>query len=82
VGGDYRYVRNPMYLAVIGAVLGQALLFASLPLLGYGLGLWAVMAAFVHWYEEPALRRQHGTAYAAYCAEVRAWLPRGTPWHG
>jgi protein-S-isoprenylcysteine O-methyltransferase Ste14 len=25
VGGMYRFVRNPMYLAVVGAIIGQAL---------------------------------------------------------
>ncbi|MDP9240977.1 MAG: phosphatidylethanolamine N-methyltransferase family protein, partial [Actinomycetota bacterium] len=29
VGGDYRYVRNPMYVAVVAIVLGQALVFGS-----------------------------------------------------
>ena len=35
VGGLYRYVRNPMYLAVVVTVLGQALLLWRPVLLGY-----------------------------------------------
>ena len=27
VGGEYRFVRNPMYVAVVGAILGQAMIF-------------------------------------------------------
>ena len=53
VGGDYRFVRNPMYLAVIAAILGQAMIFGSLALLIYALAVWAMMASFVRWYEEP-----------------------------
>ena len=32
VSGAYRFVRNPMYVGVLGLVFGQAILFASLPL--------------------------------------------------
>src|SRR4051812_41208456 len=35
VEGAYRYVRNPMYVAVFAVVLGQVLLFASWALFGY-----------------------------------------------
>ena len=37
VGGEYRFVRNPMYVALIMAVLGQAMIFGSLGLLVYAL---------------------------------------------
>jgi len=36
----------------------------------------AVMAAFVRWYEEPTLSRQHGSSYDAHRAQVPAWIPR------
>lgn len=80
VGGDYRFVRNPMYLAVVSAVLAQAMIFGSVGLLLYGIAIWAVMAAFVRWYEEPTLLEHYGQEYARYCAAVRAWLPRFQPW--
>jgi protein-S-isoprenylcysteine O-methyltransferase Ste14 len=35
VGGLYRYVRNPMYVAVLAAIVGQALLLGQLGLLLY-----------------------------------------------
>jgi protein-S-isoprenylcysteine O-methyltransferase Ste14 len=79
VGGDYRFVRNPMYLAVITAVLGQAMIFGSLGLLVYAVALWAITAAFVRWYEEPVLLRRYGDEYERYCLAVRAWLPRLRP---
>jgi len=79
VGGDYRFVRNPMYLAVITAVLGQAMIFSSLGLLVYAAALWAITAAFVRWYEEPVLLRRYGDEYERYRLAVRAWLPRLRP---
>jgi protein-S-isoprenylcysteine O-methyltransferase Ste14 len=79
VGGDYRFVRNPMYLAVITAVLGQAMIFGSLGLLVYPVALWAITAAFVRWYEEPVLLRRYGDEYERYRLAVRAWLPRLRP---
>jgi protein-S-isoprenylcysteine O-methyltransferase Ste14 len=76
VGGDYRYVRNPMYVAVVAVILGQALLFLDVWLLIYATVTWAVMASFVHWYEEPVLRKRYGRQYDEYCRAVPAWLPR------
>jgi protein-S-isoprenylcysteine O-methyltransferase Ste14 len=80
VGGEYRFVRNPMYVAVVGAVLGQAMIFGSLPLLVYAAIVWAVTAAFVHLYEEPVLLESYGEEYQRYRQAVPAWLPRLRPW--
>lgn len=81
VGGLYRYVRNPMYVAVVAVILGQALLLGQPWLLAYGTGIGLVQAAFVRWHEEPALRRRFGAEYDAYRSAVPAWLPRIRPWH-
>jgi protein-S-isoprenylcysteine O-methyltransferase Ste14 len=80
VGGEYRFVRNPMYVALIMAVLGQAMIFGSLGLLVYALATWAITAAFVRWYEEPVLLKRYGDEYARYRQAVRAWVPRLHPW--
>ena len=80
VGGLYRYVRNPMYLAVTACIVGQALLLSSPLLLAYAAAFLAVCAAFVKWYEEPVLRRRFGTQYDAYRRGVPGWLPRLRPW--
>ncbi len=80
VGGVYRYVRNPMYVAVLAAIVGQALLLGQLALLLYAAAAWLVMAAFVRWYEEPALTRRFGADYEAYRRAVPAWWPRLRPW--
>jgi protein-S-isoprenylcysteine O-methyltransferase Ste14 len=81
VGGDYRYVRNPMYVAVVTCVLGQAVILGSLALLGYAVVIWLAMAGFVHWYEEPALQARFGSRYEEYRGAVPAWIPRARPWH-
>lgn len=82
VTGAYRHVRNPMYVAVTALILGQAALVASLPMLAYGVVLWAGFHAFVLAYEEPTLRRQFPDDYAAFFAAVPRWIPRLTPWRG
>jgi protein-S-isoprenylcysteine O-methyltransferase Ste14 len=80
VGGPYRYVRNPMYLAVTAIIVGQALVLGQLWLLLYAAAVGAFMAAFAHGYEEPALQRQFGGEYEAYRRAVPAWWPRRRPW--
>ena len=72
VGGDYRYVRNPMYVAVVTTVIAQALLLRSPALAAYAVACWLVMAAFVRWHEEPVLRRRFGSEYERYCRYVPA----------
>jgi protein-S-isoprenylcysteine O-methyltransferase Ste14 len=80
VGGLYRYVRNPMYLAVISTVLGQALLLWRPVLITYAFILAAAMVAFVLGYEQPALTDKFGDDYIAYRRAVPGWWPRLTPW--
>jgi protein-S-isoprenylcysteine O-methyltransferase Ste14 len=76
VGGVYRYVRNPMYLAVVTIIVGQAFVFGQLGLLVYALAVGLTMAAFVRLYEEPTLRRRYGAEYDEYRRHVRGWWPR------
>ncbi len=82
VSGLYRYVRNPMYVGVLAAVVGQALLLGSAALLEYAALLWVGFSAFVVLYEEPTLERTFGAPYRNYRAHVRRWWPRITPWKG
>jgi len=82
VGGLYRHVRNPMYLAVVSTITGQALLLGSRALAGYALVVLAAMVAFARGYEEPALSRRFGAEYEAYRRAVPGWWPRLRPWTG
>jgi protein-S-isoprenylcysteine O-methyltransferase Ste14 len=80
VGGVYRYVRNPMYVAILAAIVGQALLLGQLTLLLFAAAIWLIAAAFVRFYEEPTLTRRFGADYEAYRRAVPAWWPRLRPW--
>jgi protein-S-isoprenylcysteine O-methyltransferase Ste14 len=76
VGGLYRYVRNPMYLAVAATIIGQALILGRPALLLYVAAFGAAVASFVRFYEEPTLARRFGAEYDAYRRAVPAWWPR------
>jgi protein-S-isoprenylcysteine O-methyltransferase Ste14 len=80
VTGLYRYVRNPIYVAVVAIILGQGILFGDGRLLIYGALLWLAFHAFVVAYEEPVLAESFGTQYEDFCANVPRWIPRLTPW--
>jgi protein-S-isoprenylcysteine O-methyltransferase Ste14 len=82
VGGVYRHVRNPMYLAVGATIVGQALFFAEPALLAYAALFGAIVFGFVRLYEEPTLSEQFGEGYEAYRRAVPGWLPRLHPWDG
>ena len=60
VVGPYRYVRNPMYLAVLAIILGQALLFGSWGALLYAGIVLVAVVLFVHGYEQPTLEDEYG----------------------
>ncbi|CAN5491585.1 isoprenylcysteine carboxylmethyltransferase family protein [soil metagenome] len=80
VTGLYRYVRNPIYVAIVAVILGQAVLFGDQRLLGYGVLLWLTFHAVVVGQEEPALVCSFGTEYEDFRANVPRWIPRLTPW--
>jgi len=76
VRGFYRYVRNPMYVAVVSIIIGQGLLLGNVYLLVYAAVVWAAFFGFVLAYEEPKLRKTYGAEYEAYCRRVPRWIPR------
>jgi protein-S-isoprenylcysteine O-methyltransferase Ste14 len=76
VGGLYRYVRNPIYIADTAVIVGQALLLGQPWLLLYAVAFLVVAAAFVRRYEEPSLIRQFGAEYDEYRRRVPGWWPR------
>jgi len=79
VSGLYRHCRNPMYVCVVAAILGQALILGSGALLLYAAMVWLLFHLFVLVYEEPTLARQFHN-YRDYKAHVPRWLPRLRPW--
>ena len=75
VGGPFRYVRNAGYVAVLALIVAQGLFFGSGVVLAYAAALFVLFHTFVLLYEEPALRRQFGAEYDAYCRQVPRWIP-------
>ncbi|QEE30733.1 isoprenylcysteine carboxylmethyltransferase family protein [Terriglobus albidus] len=80
VSGLYRYVRNPMYVAVVSLILGQGLFFGDLRVLEYGIAIWVAFHLFVLLYEEPTLRNTYGAEYDVFCVNVHRWIPCLRPW--
>jgi protein-S-isoprenylcysteine O-methyltransferase Ste14 len=75
--GLYRFSRNPMYVGVVTAVLGQALWARSAGIAAYAAVLVAMFHLRVVMFEEPVLRRSFGAEYDRYTAEVPRWFGRG-----
>jgi protein-S-isoprenylcysteine O-methyltransferase Ste14 len=76
VRGLYRYVRNPMYVAVTLVLLGEAAILRSRDLVVYWTCFVAAANLFVILYEEPYLRSRFGASYDAYAKHVGRWIPR------
>jgi protein-S-isoprenylcysteine O-methyltransferase Ste14 len=76
VAGLYRCVRNPMYVAVMAVIVGQALVLARADLVAYAAVVAMVTTALVLAYEEPELHRRFGQDYADYQRSVGRWCPR------
>jgi protein-S-isoprenylcysteine O-methyltransferase Ste14 len=73
--GLHKVVRNPMYVAVLAVLAGEAVLFASATLAIYALVVAIAFHLRVVIAEEPALSRAFGDEYAAYRARVPRWVP-------
>jgi protein-S-isoprenylcysteine O-methyltransferase Ste14 len=80
ITGLYRYVRNPMYVAVVSTILGEALILGNIVLLEYGAIVLLLFHLFVLFYEEPALTARFGSEYKRYRNNVPRWIPRLTPY--
>lgn len=74
VSGLYRYTRNPMYVAAVTVVFGEAVFWWAVELVVYALLLFLLFNAFVLLHEEPRLRRVFGDEYEQYAKTVRRWI--------
>jgi hypothetical protein len=75
VGGLYRYVRNPIYLAGLAVIVGQGLLLSRAVLSIHAAAVALAFVGLFYGYEEPSLRRRYGEEYEAYRQAVPAWWP-------
>jgi protein-S-isoprenylcysteine O-methyltransferase Ste14 len=72
--GPYRFSRNRIYVGVLLVIFGQAVIFRSLTLASYGLGVFVVFHFVVVLLEEPHLRATVGPSYELYCRTTPRWL--------
>lgn len=77
IRGLYNYVRNPMYIGIVSAIIGQTFLFGSPSLLFYAVLIGTVFSLFVKFYEEPHLRKKFGEDYVRYTQRANRWRPKG-----
>jgi protein-S-isoprenylcysteine O-methyltransferase Ste14 len=75
-GRLYRLTRNPMYVGVLMAVLGDAIVLRSIAIVEYAAVIAILFHLFVVYYEESALRRKFGESYVQYSARVPRWFGR------
>jgi len=79
VVGLYRFMRNPMYVAVLAVVVGWSVLYGSAWVLLYAIALAVRFYSRVRRQEEPWLQRQFGSEWEAYASRTRRWFPRLRP---
>lgn len=72
--GLYERTRNPMYVGVLTAIVGQAIAFASVQVGVYALTMFGIFTAVVMLLEEPHLRATRGRDYDEYCRRVPRWF--------
>ena len=74
--GLYRIVRNPMYVALLFILSGEAIFFESWTLFPLAASVWLIQHLFVLLYEEPVLKEKFGAEYEAYLQIVPRWIPK------
>ena len=72
--GPYRFSRNPMYVGLVVAYVGEALILRQI----YPVLLLPLVVAYVNWVvipvEEGKLKEVFGEEYLGYQAKTRRWL--------
>jgi protein-S-isoprenylcysteine O-methyltransferase Ste14/pimeloyl-ACP methyl ester carboxylesterase len=72
--GPYRYSRNPMYVAVVGILIGWSLAYRSLTLAAYTLVVMLLFHLRVVFAEEPFLARTQRDDWARYRRRAPRWI--------
>ena len=72
--GLYRFSRNPMYLSMLGVLLGWSVVVGNLAALAMPAGFVWYMTVFQIKPEEAALTKIFGDEYRDYCKRVRRWI--------
>jgi protein-S-isoprenylcysteine O-methyltransferase Ste14 len=73
-GGVFSFTRNPMYVGLLGVLVGVAIVLGTAtPFMVPPLFAWVIAVRFIP-REEASLAAQFGEAYAEYKRRVRRWL--------
>jgi protein-S-isoprenylcysteine O-methyltransferase Ste14 len=75
VTGFYKFVRNPLYIAGVFVLAGEALLFQSGGIFIYCLVMFGIFNVYIIM-EEKQLAEEFGSTYKQYCNSVPRWIPR------
>lgn len=79
VTGFYKFVRNPLYIAGVFVLAGEALLFQSIGIFIYCVVMFGVFNLHVLM-EETFLSQKYGATYEQYRGSVPRWIPRLKPY--
>jgi protein-S-isoprenylcysteine O-methyltransferase Ste14 len=82
VRGPYRFVRNPMISGVLLILVGESLVFRSIPLAEWAAAFAVINTIYIPLLEEPQLKSRFGEEYQQYKRNVRRLVPRLRPWRG
>ncbi len=74
--GLYKFVRNPMYLAIFVDMLGGFFIFGHLLILLYAFLFLFVIHIYVVVIEEPKLQERFGKEYEEYTKSIPRWVPK------
>jgi protein-S-isoprenylcysteine O-methyltransferase Ste14 len=72
--GIYKFSRNPMYLGVLGVLLGLTLVNDSLAMLYYFITVFIIFNIVIMAVEEPRLNELHGQKFDEYKKQVPRWF--------
>ncbi len=76
IQGPYIYMRNPMMAGVLLVLLGEALLFGSVPIGVWFLFFCGLCLILIPAWEEPDLEKRFGEPYREYKSKVPRWIPK------
>ena len=81
ISGPYSYVRNQMILGVVGLLLFESALFASLPLFLWAIVFFVSNIFYFKIFEEKELIKRFGGDYEDYMNTVPMLFPKFTPYN-